>query len=61
MIVIACSYFISKFRQKGSVKMVYDGLIKERAAWFGPDIQNSNEWLIYLDDVEQKYIVRFNR
>ena len=36
--------------------MVYDGLIKERAAWFGPDIQNSNEWLIHLDEVELEEI-----
>ena len=33
-----------------------DGLIKERAAWFGPNIQNSSEWLIYLDEVELEEI-----
>ena len=32
--------------------MAYSDLIKERAAWFGPDIQNSSEWLIHLDKVE---------
>ena len=36
--------------------MVYDGLINERAAWFGPDIQNSSEWLIHLDEVELEEI-----
>ena len=32
--------------------MAYDGLINERAAWLGPDIQNSDEWLMHLDKVD---------
>ena len=32
--------------------MVNDSLINERAAWFGPDIQNSSEWLMHLEKAD---------
>jgi hypothetical protein len=36
--------------------MVFNNDVVERAAWIGPDIQNSNEWLLHLTDIELQEI-----
>ncbi|MDG2187976.1 MAG: TauD/TfdA family dioxygenase [Hyphomicrobiales bacterium] len=36
--------------------MIINKVVSERAAWVGPDIQNSSEWLLYLDEDELKEI-----
>jgi len=36
--------------------MVFNNDVVERAAWIGPDIQNSNEWLLHLTEIELKEI-----
>lgn len=38
--------------------MVFNNNVVERAAWIGPDIQNSNEWLLHLTEIELQEIVR---
>ena len=36
--------------------MVLNSDVIERAAWVGPEIQNSNEWLLHLTEVELEEI-----
>ena len=36
--------------------MVFNNDVVERAAWIGPDVQNSNEWLLHLTEIELQEI-----